>query len=138
MIPPERQPMILFPCGHNLCKDCLFEHPPKGQIKKNLKLKLEKCSLCRQKIESYALNQSLMTLICTYTNNKELIEKEEQRLQQLEEEDKEESNCEYLKIRCNILENEQLSLASEAEKYAKTKAVLADVIETLKHEKKKN
>jgi hypothetical protein len=49
-----------------------------------LKLKLDKCSLCRQKIESYALNQSLMTLICTYTNNKELIEKEEQRLQAAE------------------------------------------------------
>lgn len=40
MIPPEHQPVILFPCGHNLCKDCLFEHPPQGPIKKGLKLKL--------------------------------------------------------------------------------------------------
>jgi hypothetical protein len=75
MIPPERQPIILFPCGHNLCKDCIFEYPPKGPIKKNLKLKLDKCTLCRQKIESYALNQSLMALICTYSNNKDLLEK---------------------------------------------------------------
>ena len=73
MLPPDKQPMILFPCGHNLCKDCLFNDPPKAQIKMGLKLKLDKCPLCRQKIESYALNQSLMALICTYSNNKELL-----------------------------------------------------------------
>ncbi len=103
MIPPERQPIILFPCGHNICKDCLFEHPPKGQIKKNQKLKLDKCTLCRQKIESYALNQSLMALICTYSNNKELLEKEEKRIQEEEESNAVGEDVEQLRIRCNIL-----------------------------------
>ena len=86
MIPPLRNPIILFPCGHNICKDCLFERPPQGQLKKNMKLKLDKCSLCRQKIESYAVNQSLMTLICTYSNNKHLIELENKRPQEEDEE----------------------------------------------------
>lgn len=75
MIPPDRHPIILFPCGHNQCKECLFEHPPKGQIRKGLVLKISKCTFCRQKIESYALNQSLMALICTYNNKKDLLEK---------------------------------------------------------------
>lgn len=83
MIPPERQPIILFPCGHNLCKDCLFVLPPKGPLRKGLKLKLEKCSLCREHIQSYALNQSLMALICTYSNNKALLEQEQAQREQI-------------------------------------------------------
>ena len=113
MIPPLRNPIILFPCGHNICKECLFERPPQGQLKKNLKLKLDKCSLCRQKIESYAVNQSLMTLICTYSNNKHLIELENKRLKEEDEESQEDGQSqEQLKVRCNILEKEIVSLSN--------------------------
>lgn len=50
MLPPDRQPIILFPCGHNLCKECLFQHPPSGPIKKNQPLRIDKCTMCRVKI----------------------------------------------------------------------------------------
>jgi hypothetical protein len=103
MLPPDRNPIILFPCGHNLCKECLFEYPPNGQIRKGLKLKLNKCTLCRQIIESYALNQSLMALICTYSNNKDLLEREKQRLEEEEEKNVVDEDIEQLRIRCNIL-----------------------------------
>jgi hypothetical protein len=72
MIPPVNQPMILIPCGHNLCKSCIYSdaHIP-NKIKYTLKI--DKCPLCRNKIESHALNRNLMTLICVYTNNKDLL-----------------------------------------------------------------
>lgn len=79
-----------------------------------------------------------MTLICTYTNNKELIEKEDARLEQAQEEDEKDQNIEYLKIRCNILEKEYMNLSVESERHTKEKCILVEVIETLKHEKKRN
>lgn len=51
MIPPYK-PMILFPCGHDLCKVCLFVN---GEQKRDTyKLKISSCPLCRKKIDNYA------------------------------------------------------------------------------------
>ena len=70
MVPPHN-PMILFPCGHNLCKFCLFND---AHIDKPVyTLRVNKCPLCRLPIKSHALNRNLMTLICTYTDNKHLL-----------------------------------------------------------------
>lgn len=68
MIPP-RNPMTLFPCGHNMCVKCLFETSEKK------KLKTKTCHLCDSPINNYAENRSLMNIICTYTDNKHLIPK---------------------------------------------------------------
>ena len=45
-----------------------------------------------------------MTLICTYNNKKDLLEKEQERLDELDEKDDKEQDIEELRIRCNILE----------------------------------
>lgn len=76
MIPPNHQPMLLFPCGHNLCRSCLFEDVPKGYSKKEPKRQHTSCPLCRQVIISHVLNRNLMNLICIYSDNRNLIEKE--------------------------------------------------------------
>jgi hypothetical protein len=44
-----------------------------------------------------------MALICTYSNNKELLEKEEKRIQEEEESNAVGEDVEQLRIRCNIL-----------------------------------
>jgi hypothetical protein len=59
MIPPNI-PMILFPCGHNICKICLM-----NEIKK-----LKTCPLCRAVIDNWIENRNLMKLICTYVRKK--------------------------------------------------------------------
>jgi len=54
-----------------------------------------------------------MTLICTYSNNKHLIELENKRLKEEEEGSQEDGQShEQLKVRCNILEKEIVSLSN--------------------------
>lgn len=72
MIPP-RNPITLFPCAHNMCKVCLYVDGHKKL--KSYTLKTKKCGLCPSTIVNHAENRSLMNLICTYTNNRHLIEK---------------------------------------------------------------
>ena len=55
MDPPDRSPMLLFPCGHTLCRQCLTSHLAKAPKKT--------CPLCRAVIQSQAVNISLQQLI---------------------------------------------------------------------------
>lgn len=66
MVPPTYSPIILFPCGHTLCKACVY---------RGTKNPLPKCPMCRNKVQSSAVNISLQNLICVFTNNKHLIDK---------------------------------------------------------------
>jgi len=42
MVPPERAPMILFPCGHTFCASCL---------NKTLQSSADRCAYCRTTIQ---------------------------------------------------------------------------------------
>jgi len=72
MVPPDHQPIIVIPCGHNVCRDCLYIENQSLYASKP-KLRINKCPICRTPIESHALNRTLMALICSYTNNKQLL-----------------------------------------------------------------
>jgi hypothetical protein len=51
-----------------------------------------------------------MNLICTYTDNKHLIEKEDDEVQ--EEDEKATRAVDHLKLRCDILEKEKRNTAT--------------------------
>lgn len=73
MVPPSI-PYVLFPCGHNICKICLFVD---GDKKRDVyKLRINKCPQCKVLITNQSENKNLMQLICTYTNNKHLLKEE--------------------------------------------------------------
>lgn len=51
MIPPDNIPYILFPCGHNVCKVCLFVD---GDQKRDVyKQRLFKCPQCKAAINNF-------------------------------------------------------------------------------------
>ncbi|CAD7946177.1 unnamed protein product [Amoebophrya sp. A25] len=52
----DRSPLLLFPCGHNLCAHC------NSQLKKPL------CPYCRTKIEHKAINRPLQEMIAAFEN----------------------------------------------------------------------
>ena len=70
MVPPERTPMLLFPCGHTFCRACL-----ERQSKTARPGKKKTCPLCRQPIQSTAENHSLRQLIERFVQQKEVLEK---------------------------------------------------------------
>ena len=106
MIPPQI-PYLLFPCGHNLCKNCLFRFPDK----QNKLLNVDKCPMCRRKIDSYAINRSLMNLICSYTNNKHLLNEKVE--EEIDGDNKMNEDIEKMRLRCNILDKEKTTLAQQ-------------------------
>ena len=69
MIPPERTPMLLFPCGHTFCNPCINRQRSASTGKKFA------CPLCRQPINSLAENHSLRQLIERFVQQKEALEK---------------------------------------------------------------
>ena len=60
MMPPERSPMLLFPCGHTFCVLCLRPTIPSRQLKI--------CPLCRAQISSHAPNVALAQLVESYAD----------------------------------------------------------------------
>lgn len=52
MLPPERTPMVLAPCGHTFCKRCLQAHRA-----------MSVCPYCRSRVQHVAENQALKSLI---------------------------------------------------------------------------
>lgn len=62
MAPPERAPMMLFPCGHTFCASCLKRH------------KSDKCAYCRQTIQYKAVNHSLQTMIQGFMDKRRQLE----------------------------------------------------------------
>ena len=69
MLPPNKPPMLLFPCGHTFCAEC---------IEKQKRIAKHSCPFCRAKIEKVAINHSLKQLMETFLKKKESIESGEQ------------------------------------------------------------
>ena len=69
MLPPNKSPMLLFPCGHTFCAEC---------IEKQKRIAKHSCPFCRAKIEKVAINHSLKQLMETFLKKKESIESGEQ------------------------------------------------------------
>lgn len=87
MISPN-EPYILFPCGHSFCKQCIYSNPTTHQMN------FRECPYCRTRIDSCAINRSLLNLIRKYKEAEEI------------KEDKQEEEAETIGIRCNILSHE--------------------------------
>eukprot|EP01035_Chromulina_nebulosa_P028313 gene28313-37367_t len=69
MTAPENTPILLFPCGHTFCKQCIEKHC-RDANKRN-----KCCPYCRTPIESKAVNQALKDLIDQFVTQKLLSEK---------------------------------------------------------------
>ncbi|CAD7953317.1 unnamed protein product [Amoebophrya sp. A120] len=96
----DRSPLLLFPCGHNLCTHCakqmnlipVVQHQhqsgtttpdPMTQSRGLLnnsaaKKPPSKCPYCRAKVEHCALNRPLLEMITTFANSDEVVEKLEE------------------------------------------------------------
>ena len=79
-----------------------------------------------------------MALICTYSNNKELLEKEQARMLEAEANEAQSMQANDLAIRCQVLEKEEVKLQNEQTQRKKELSILEEVIDHLKTEKKKN
>lgn len=62
MLPPGNSPVILFPCGHTICKECV------NRIDKMSKNK--QCPCCKAKVTSTAVNYSLQSVIVAHAASK--------------------------------------------------------------------
>ena len=65
----ERQPMLLFPCGHTFCAACLRMHLEK--------LDRKTCPYCREKVSSQAPNISLQQVIDGFVERQTALRKGE-------------------------------------------------------------
>lgn len=103
MVPPKNSPILLFPCGHTFCKNCVMHNGTTKQI--------SKCPCCRAVVKSSALNISLQNLICVFTNNKHLIDQNDSEEQKQDQkkglgDESFKDNLKLCKIRCKILRDE--------------------------------
>lgn len=84
MIPPKNRPIILFPCGHTFCSSCLAtQESSQGVLK---------CGLCKKVSTHKAANIALQNLICTFTNNKQLLSAEAEDASQQEDSESEQTS----------------------------------------------
>lgn len=60
MISPNNTPILLFPCGHTFCKQCLGKRSAT-------------CPFCRSEIQSSAVNQSLKELIDQFAKQRAMV-----------------------------------------------------------------
>lgn len=67
MASPNKSPILLFPCGHTFCKECVEHHLDSTTTKKSL------CPYCRSPVTSRAMNLSLKELIDTFVAQKRNI-----------------------------------------------------------------
>ncbi len=66
MVAPKT-PMMLFPCGHTFCSECLTANLAKGGAGKN------KCPYCRATIESKAPNVTLQQLVKSFVDKQNAL-----------------------------------------------------------------
>jgi hypothetical protein len=86
MTSPVHTPILLFPCGHTFCQQCMDTHingskaPGAGEIanvaRSSSSCNGKSCPYCRVKIESRAVNQSLKELIDQFSRQKSMVLKE--------------------------------------------------------------
>ncbi len=77
MAPPNRLPMLLFPCGHTFCQLCLEQHIQRRAVSASTMTTSgggRSCPYCRETIESRAINQSLKELVDQFLAQKGKIE----------------------------------------------------------------
>lgn len=76
MTSPVHTPILLFPCGHTFCQQCMDSHMglAKGQAYKPASSSSGKtCPYCRVRIESRAVNQPLKELIDQFSRQKQMV-----------------------------------------------------------------
>jgi hypothetical protein len=81
MTSPVHTPILLFPCGHTFCLQCMDSHMgisgSKGQpnrVQGGASSSTGKtCPYCRTKVESRAVNQSLKDLIDQFSKQKQMV-----------------------------------------------------------------
>jgi Zinc finger, C3HC4 type (RING finger) len=116
MLPKAHSPILLFPCGHTFCKECVEHAFRSGQ---------KKCPWCREKITSHAVNLSLQNIIVAYARQNDIkvnlepdkpdndykkqLEMYELRARILKEEKN--SNINQLKVLEGCIRNEENSLS---------------------------
>ena len=124
MLPKSHSPILLFPCGHTFCKECI-DHAFKSNQ--------QKCPLCRVKITSHAVNISLQNIIVAYArknNIKVTIEPEKQNGDY-------ENQLEMYELRSNILSQEKLENIEEIKRLGNQIKNEELSIDVLKKEEKK-
>lgn len=81
MIPPKKCPILLFPCGHTFCKQCLTLHKENNNF----------CPSCRTEFVSEAVNQSLKQVMeayaCTLDYSQQEAEEEAEDADRMHEQD---------------------------------------------------
>jgi len=110
MLPKDRSPTLLFPCGHTFCKLCLASNAKKSGKKV--------CPWCRTAIESQATNISLQNVIVAYAKSKGLYREVEpvQTPVPAPVEVPYAQQLELINLRCSILQQEmQESSAKDRE-----------------------
>ena len=65
MEPPVKAPIMLFPCGHTFCKECVTRHTASSRGSKLT------CPLCRGAVQSQAPNISLQNVISRLSAQKQ-------------------------------------------------------------------
>ncbi|KAL4477763.1 hypothetical protein ABPG72_018937 [Tetrahymena utriculariae] len=151
MVPPNNSPILIFPCGHTFCKTCII---PKD------KTKLNKCPFCRKPLQSYAVNIHLQNIICAYTDNKHLLEKYKDEIEDInnscfdDSQQKKgkssmaanmdkinvegqafEQNYKLFSLRCQILEQEKDEILEQINKQQSSIQTHSAVIESLQKQK---
>eukprot|EP00743_Colponemidia_sp_Colp-15_P007347 GILK01007932.1.p1 GENE.GILK01007932.1~~GILK01007932.1.p1 ORF type:complete len:342 (-),score=64.95 GILK01007932.1:55-1056(-) len=115
MMPPDYSPIMLFPCGHTFCTNCVS-----GVQKKATK---KQCPLCRTAITTSAPNVSLQQIIESFSSQREFYRKNEKAkekpqngmqapLVQIDPSKPSETALQYVRefrmldMRCRVLSNE--------------------------------
>lgn len=93
MLPKIHSPILLFPCGHTFCKECIEHNQRAGK---------RTCPWCREKIVSQAINLSLQNIIVAYAKENNLKVVVEEKPQESYE-----SQIEMYELRCKILKDEK-------------------------------
>lgn len=117
MLPPDRSPMILVPCGHSFCYKCL-DKLRDNQHEKTISSKKTACPLCRAHVVAQVLNHSLKHVIletATSRTSKSRASKKSEspthRQQQPDVRTRRTGNdIRQLALRCTILEDEKQEL----------------------------
>ena len=109
MLPKDRSPTLLFPCGHTFCKLCLASNAKRSGKKV--------CPWCRTTIESQAINISLQNVIVAYAKSKGLYRETEaapiQAPVAAQAEIPYSQQLELINLRCSILQQEMQDTLSK-------------------------
>lgn len=101
MLPKAHSPILLFPCGHTFCKECI-DH--------NIKNGKKTCPWCREKIVSQAINLSLQNIIVAYAKENNVKIPVEETVKESYDD-----QIGMYELRLNILQEEKINNLQEIE-----------------------